>query len=124
MENNIQIVESINLFPIGDIAKTREELLSKTEIVSFLSRFQDQFQSIENIDEREALVKEFLGGVIGLQEGEVIPSLPVAERTLQLSNGFVQDYSKVQLIKENNKKFDETYDLIADSMGLEKPKTL
>ena len=94
MENNIQIVENINLFPIGDIAKTREELLSKTEIVSFLSRFQDQFQSIENIDEREALVREFLGGVIGLQEGEVIPSLPVAERTLQLSNGFVQDYSK------------------------------
>ena len=124
MENNIQIVENINLFPIGDIAKTREELLSKTEIVSFLSRFQDQFQSIENIDEREALVREFLGGVIGLQEGEVIPSLPVAERTLQLSNGFVQDYSKVQLIKENNKKFDETYVLIADSMGLEKPKAL
>lgn len=124
MDNKLQILGCINTFPIGEEAKTREELLSKAEIVSYLARFEEQFRSIENVEEREALVKQFLGGVLGLQEGEVIPALPVAERTLQLSHGFVQDFGKVQLVKESDPKFDETYNLIADSMGLEKPKAL
>lgn len=65
----------INNFPIGDLPKERIELLSKAEIIAFLSRFQEQFEMIENIDEREATVKIFLGEVLALNENERFPSL-------------------------------------------------
>ena len=50
MDNNL-IVEMINNFPIGSFPQTREESLSNAEIVAFLSRFQDQFMVIDDIDE-------------------------------------------------------------------------
>lgn len=116
--NSLEILSMLNNFPIGSIPKDRAELLSKAEIVSFLSRFQDQFSTIENIDEREMMVRAFLGESLALEEGEVLPSLAQAESTLKLSSGFMQDFGKIQYIKENNPDFDRTYDLIASNLGL------
>lgn len=64
------------------------------------------------------MVRTFLGEVLALDEKEVIPSFAQAESILKLSSGFVQDYSKVQYIKEQNPDFDRTYDLIANGLGL------
>ena len=116
--NNLQMVSMINNFPIGSTPTSRTEFLSKAEIISFLSRFQEQFSTIENVDEREMMVRTFLGEVLALDEKEVIPSLAQAESILKLSSGFVQDYGKVQYIKEQNPDFDRTYDMIANSLGL------
>ena len=116
--NNLQMVSMINNFPIGSTPTSRTELLSKAEIISFLSRFQEQFSTVENVDEREMMVRTFLGEVLALDEKEVIPSLAQAESILKLSSGFAQDYSKVQYIKEQNPDFDRTYDMIANGLGL------
>lgn len=116
--NNIEMLSMVSNFPIGSIPKDRAELLSKAEIISFLSRFQDQFSTIENIDERELMVRTFLGESLVLEEGEVLPSLAQAESVLKLTPGFVQDFSKVQYVKEKNPDFDKTYDMIANNLGL------
>lgn len=116
--NDLEMLNIIHNFPIGEIPKNRNELLSKAEIISFLARFQDQFSAIDDIEEREMSVKTFLGETLTLEEGEVIPSLTDAETTLKLSSGFIQDFGRVQYIKENNPDFDRTYDLIATNLGL------
>ena len=116
--NNLQMLSMINNFPIGSTPTSRTEVLSKAEIISFLSRFQEQFSTVENVDEREMMVRTFLGEVLALDEKEVIPSLAQAESILKLSSGFVQDYGKVQYIKEQNPDFDRTYDMIANGLGL------
>lgn len=118
--NELRIVHMINRFPIGDIPANRAEMLSKAEIVSYLARFQKQFSSIENADEREQVVRTFLSEVLALTGGEQMPSLAQAESTLKLSSGFIQDYGKVQYIKENNPDFDKTYDTLAQYIELSK----
>lgn len=116
--NSIKMLSMINNFPIGSVPKDRAELLSKAEIVSYLSRFQEQFLTIENVDERELMVRNFLGEVLALDEGEVLPTLVQAESTLKLSPGFVQDYGKVEYVRETNPNFNATYDAIATNLGL------
>jgi len=115
---NNEIVEMINNFPIGSFPQTREESLSKAEIVAFLARFQDQFTTIEDINERERIVRSFLEKVMELQAGEMLPSLEQAEEILKLSPGFIKDYGKVQIIKETNDNFDKTFDALASNIGL------
>ena len=73
---------------------------------------------IENLEDRESIVKQFLKEVIGLVNREMIPDLFTAERVLNLTPGFLQDYGKVQLIKENNPSFNKTFDVIASSMEM------
>lgn len=114
--NSIEMLSMVNNFPIGSIPKDRAELLNKAEIISFLSRFQDQFSTIEIVDERELMVRTFLGE--SLEEGETLPSLAQAESTLKLVPGFVQDFGKVQYVKETHPDFDKTYDMIANNLGL------
>lgn len=116
--NSIKMLSMINNFPIGSVPKDRAELLSKAEIVSYLSRFQEQFLMIENVDERELMVRNFLGEALALDEGEVLPTLVQAESTLKLSPGFVQDYGKVEYVRETNPNFNATYDAIATNLGL------
>lgn len=116
--NDLKIISMVNNFPIGEKSKTRLELLSKIEIVSYLSRFQDQFSSIENVDDRELSVKSFLGDLIGLGPGEVVPDLSIAENNLKISPGFLQDYGKVQLVKDSEPSFDQTFDIISNTMKL------
>lgn len=116
--SDLQLLSMINNFPIGGEPKNRAELLSKAEVISFLSRFQEQFSTIENVEERELMVKNFLSDVLVLEDGELLPSMSQAESTLELSSGFLQDYNKIQYIKENNPDFDKTYDIIANNLGL------
>lgn len=116
--SNLEILTMINNFPIGDIPKDRIELLSKAGIIAFLSKFQEQFETIENIDEREAVVKTFLAEVLALNENERFPGLRLAESVLNLTPGFVRDFGKVQYIKETNPEFNRTYDMLADGIGL------
>ena len=116
--NDIEVLSMVNNFPVGSIPKNRAELLSKAEIISFLARFQEQFSTIENVDERELMVSTFLEDVLALEEGEVLPTLTQAESILKLTPGFVQDFDKVQYIKANNYDFDGIYNLIASNLGL------
>lgn len=124
--SDFKVMQNVKKFPIGESANNRVELLSKVEIVSFLARFQEQFEVIENIEEREAIVKQYLGDLISLEEGEFIPDLTTAENVLHLSSGFTQDFGKIQMIKEGNPSFNETYDLIADNLevGKEQSKSI
>lgn len=124
--NSLEMLSMINNFPVGSIPKNRTELLSKAQIISFLSRFQEQFSTIENVDERELMVKTFLGEVLGLREGEVFPTLVQAESILNLAPGFVQDFDRVQFVKETNHSFNKIYDMISNNLGLtnEEPRKL
>lgn len=121
--NDLKVMEMVKEFPIGDSAKNRAELLSKAEIVAFLARFQEQFEIIENVDDREATVRQYLSDLISLQHEEVIPDLMTAERTLHLASGFIQDFGKVQMIKEAHPSFTGTYDLIAANLELTKEQS-
>lgn len=116
--NNIKIINMITSFPVGQHAKTRIELLSKAEIIAYLSKFQHQFSAIDDIDDIEEIVRSFLMDIIGLKSEEILPDLGTAERVLNLSPGFLYDYGKIQLIKENNMEFDRTFDVIANSIEL------
>lgn len=116
--NELKTVRMIRDFPIGGQASTREGLLCKAEIISYLSKFQSQFSAIENIDDRELLVKQYLGDMLCLEDGEVIPDLLTAERLLKMSPGFLQDFGKIQFIQEKKPSFNETFNIIADSMEL------
>lgn len=118
--NEIQILTLIQNFPVGEIAKSREELLCKTEIISYLARFEEQFDVIENSDERENSVKKFCADILCLGTDERIPELAEATRKLQLSAGFVQDYGKIQDIKEHNSGFNATFNALAVGMNLQK----
>ena len=115
--NELRIISMLKEFPVGETAKSRKELLSKAEIVSYLSRFQEQFSSIDE-EEREISVKQFLENVIVLRNNEIIPDIITAQKILNLNPDFLNDYGKIQYIKENNPNFDKTYDLIASTMEL------
>ena len=116
--DNIELISMIRNFPIGDIAIDRSALLSKATIISYLSRFQDEFLEIEAIEERELMVRSLLKDILVLKENEVLPSLTQAESNLKLSSGFMQDFGKIQYIKENNPSFNKTYNIIANHLGL------
>ena len=124
--NNLQIINMINNFPIGDIPKSRLELLSKAEVISYLSRYQEQFGAIENGDDLENAVRLYVSECIGLTEGEQLPSIYESQANLQLSPGFLDDYSKIQYIKETNPNFSAIYDVISNNVELDmdKPKGL
>lgn len=114
----LHFISMVNSFPIGKPAKTRDEILSKVSVISYLSRFQDQFSGIERLEERENKVRIFLGEVLGLEKEETIPGLFIAEKILGVSPGFLQDIGKVQLVKENDPRFNQFFDVLAESMGL------
>ena len=124
--NNLQIINMINNFPIGDIPKSRLELLSKAEVISYLSRYQEQFGTIENGDDLENAVRLYLSECIGLTEGEQMPNIYESQANLQLSPGFLDDYSKIQYIKETNPNFSAIYNVISNNVELDmdKPKGL
>ena len=56
--------------------------------------------------------------MIGLEPGEVVPDLLIAEKNLKISPGFLQDYGKVQLVKDSEPSFDQTFDIISSTMEL------
>ena len=119
--DELQVLNAIRNFPIGSIPQNRIELLSKAEIIAFLSRTQEQFYAIENQDEIEKMVSDFLSQALALGQNETLPSLGEATINLKLSNGFVQDFGKIQYLRENNPEFDRTYDMIARELGLNEP---
>lgn len=53
----IEIIDELKAFPIGGNPETSLEVLSKAEVVSYLARFQDEFNYIENLDDREKVVR-------------------------------------------------------------------
>ena len=55
-----------------------------------------------------------------------MPSIYEAQANLQLSPGFLDDYSKIQYIKETNPNFSTIYDVISNNVELDmdKPKGL
>lgn len=115
----MQIIDGIRQFPIGEIAADRQTLLSKAEVVSYLAPYQEQFEnknSTQDMNEIANCVRVFLGDIISLREGEKIPNIIEAERFLHLSHGFLQDYSKVQYMKEHHPEFSKLYDLISKKM--------
>ena len=114
--NELTILKMIYNFPVGEQINTRNELLSKAAIISYLARFQEELAAIENPNEREQMVKDLLSNVVMLDQNEMIPDLVLAEKTLKLSNGFVEDYNKIEMIKETNPNFSVIYKEIANVM--------
>lgn len=111
----LKIINDLRGFPIGDFPRDKVELLSKASIVSYLARYQEQFNVLD-IDDRENVVREFYCGVFG----DEIPKLDVALNKLKVSKEFVNDYGKIQYLKENNPKFNKTYDYLVNCLQIEK----
>ena len=116
--DKIEIINMIKKFPIAEV-ENGEELLSKAEIIAFLSRFQEEFEVIENVDDREMAVRNYFTKALALSDKEKLPNITKAERTLKLSNGFLQDYDKIEYLKETNPNYNMTYAAIAKDLGLE-----
>lgn len=116
--DKIEIINMIKKFPIAKV-ENGEELLSKAEIIAFLSRFQEEFEVIDNVDDREMAVRNYFTKALALSDKEKLPNIYEAERTLKLSNGFLQDYNKIAYLKEKDPNYNMTYAAIAKDLGLE-----
>lgn len=114
--NDFEIYDLIKKFPIGGSPKTRVELLSKSEVIAYLAQYQDEFSNLDNQNDLEELVKNYLGRVLELREDEKIPEIYEAENILHLSRGFLQDYGKIEYIKENDPNFSEIYKKISHNL--------
>lgn len=121
--NDFEIYDLVKKFPIGEPAKNREELLSKAGIISYLAPYQDELSNYENQDELEEKVKEYLGRVLEVREDERIPEVYEAENILHLSKGFLQDYGKVEYIKENDPNFSRIYNIVSRNLELNYEKS-
>lgn len=106
----IQIISAVDKFPIGEKSTNREELIAKASIILGLAS-----KMREDLINNPALlegVKKTLIEALNLTNGETLMNEIEASRILGLSNGFIQDYGKVQFIRENNNTFDNVYDLL------------
>lgn len=111
----LKIINDLRGFPIGDVPKDRVDLLSKASVVSYLARYQEQFDVLDT-DDREGVVRDFYCSVFD----EEIPKLDNALNKLKVSKEFVNDYGKMQYLKENNPNFNKTYDYLASCLQIEK----
>lgn len=99
-----KIINGLADFPIGILThenlNAKEILMGKASIVLFLSDVfglgSDKHDMVENI-------------LLNALDVRTIPNINQVEKAFKLSNGFLQDYNKVQLIKEKNKNFDKMY---------------
>lgn len=113
----IQVINAIESFPIGERSTNREELIAKASLVDFLSFFRDE------ISEKPALkaaVREVIEKSV-LNPNEKLMDDLTASRVLGLSNGFVQDASRIQYLKDMVPEFNNTYNVlinICESMDL------
>ena len=124
-----QMLSAIKNFPFGEIANDRKGMLSKAEVVTYLSKYQDQFKAMKDYNDIdnsmaaiEAAVGKFLGEVVGLKEGETLPSIEEAKMTLHIRPDTLENYGVVQATMERNPLANELYDEIAKGIGLEVTK--
>lgn len=110
----MSIIDGIRVFPIGEIAPDRKTLLCKAEIVSYLAQFEEQFGSLKELGENvELVVKNFLGKVISLKNGEVIPTIEIARQFLNLPLDLFHNFSNIKYIKDRHPEFSSLYSMIA-----------
>ena len=116
----IEIINELKQFPIGDIPSNNEELLSKAEIVSYLARYQEQFEQIEDINLREELVRNFYTKLLNSE----LPSITEACKIMGVRQEFLSDYDKLQMLKDSNERYNNTFVSLASLMELEKSKKM
>ena len=115
---DLQMLSLIKRFPIGGEIEDREDLFCKTSIICYLARNQEELIEIEEPEEREMLAKSYLSIVIDVGVNEKLPTLRYAEEKLNLSDELLHDYEKMSLIRENSTEFVETYETVAERLGL------
>ena len=90
----IEMITNLNDFPIGNYPETRKELLSKAEIVAFMSKYLDEFAEIENSEE---IIRNYYSNLLELGDIEKIPSIMEALNELRIHPDVVQDFGKIRL---------------------------
>ena len=98
-------------FPIGISVKgyvDRQMILAnKAAIVLYLSQYEEKLAS------KTELIAKVLKEVLNIDS---LPTIGEAETFFRLSNGFLQDYNKIALIKENNTSYSEMYDTLLEAL--------
>ena len=94
-----RLIEGINNFPVGGTYQDYNlnklvYLTSKAAVISHLADFE------EGLTEKQA--REIFE--IALESN--LPESYVAEGTLKLSSGFINDYNKIQTMKEHKSSYD------------------
>ena len=97
------IINKIQNFPIGGVAKTHNELLAKAGVILYLSRFEDKLR------DKDMLISNILMSALDLSEEETIPDIIISSNTLKLPDGFFKDLSNINLIKRNSESYDEMF---------------
>lgn len=95
------LMSGVEKFPIGGTFKESDLekmdfLTAKAAIIAYLAGS----DGVLSEDSTRNMLEDALSSSL--------PELPLAEGKLRLSPGFIQDYNKVQLIKEMKVKNDET----------------
>ena len=114
----IEIIDELKAFPIGGNPETSLDVLSKAEVVSYLARFQDEFNFIENPDDREKVVRQFYSKLL---END-LPNIVEAARNLKVSLDFLNDYNKIQMVKETNGNYNKAYQTLTEMLELDQNK--
>ena len=114
LSDKIRIVKGLEDFPIGIVThenlNAKEILMGKASIVLYLS---DVFGL--GVEKHDALEEALLNAL----DINAIPNIASVERAFKLSNGFLQDYNKIELIKEKNKSFDNMYRVLDQVISLD-----
>ena len=106
----LMIMNGVERFPIGGSLSDYEMnkmdyLTSKAAIVAYIME--------REYGMSEAGIRDLFANAL---ESE-LPSLPLAETRLQLSNGFIDDFSKMELLKNSNaKSFEEMMKMLKKVM--------
>ena len=119
--DKLQIINRVNEFPVGNLAKTKEESLAKISVVADWSTYAEQFASVP-LEQRSAMVGDFLKKVYAFTPDTKLPNLQQCAKTLGLAFDYVDNVDKILYNIEKIPKVGETYNLLADKMGLNEVK--
>lgn len=93
-----QILDRIYTFPVGCIPESREELLAKVAIILFIAE-----KELPQIDPE--IIKKELISTLDVKAEVELPSIGEAQRTLFIVPGYIQDYNRLQLLKEKDLRY-------------------
>ena len=105
ISEKLRVMSAIEKFPVGGTLSENnlekmDYLTAKAAVIAYLSRVE------------EGLSEEGVRNLFADALESPLPQVPLAENKLRLSAGFIEDFGKLQAVRQNNKSYDEMMALL------------